>query len=73
MARHELVSSVTGVVFEVAAKVGDTVAQGDPIVVVESMKMEIPIAASANGRIAAIMVEAGQAVDEGQVVAVVES
>lgn len=73
MARHELVSSVTGVVFELGAKVGDIVAQGDPIVVVESMKMEIPIAALTGGRIAAIMVEAGQPVDEGQVVAILES
>ncbi len=73
MAKHEVASTVTGVVFELAVKSGDTVAQGDPIVIVESMKMEIPIVASCAGRVAEIMVEAGQPVDENQVVAVIDS
>ncbi|MDI1344963.1 MAG: acetyl-CoA carboxylase biotin carboxyl carrier protein subunit [Pseudolabrys sp.] len=73
MARQEVLSPVTGVVFELAVKVGDTVAQGDPIVIVESMKMEIPIVAPCAGRVAEIAIEAGQPVDESQVVAIIDS
>lgn len=71
MAEHEVVSSVTGVVFEVAAAEGAAVAAGDTLVVVESMKMEIPVVAPRAGRLARILVTAGDGVDEGQTVAVV--
>jgi biotin carboxyl carrier protein len=50
---------ITGVVFQIAAKPGDRVAAGDPVIVLESMKMEIPV-------------EGGQTVQEGEVVAVLE-
>jgi urea carboxylase len=72
MAQHEVVSSVTGVVFEVAVAEGATVAAGDTLVVVESMKMEIPVVAPCAGRVARILMAAGDGVDEGQAVAVVE-
>ncbi|MBB6307407.1 biotin/lipoyl-containing protein [Xanthobacter tagetidis] len=72
MAQHEVVSSVTGVVFEVAVAEGATVAAGDTLVVVESMKMEIPVVAPRAGRVARLLMAAGDGVDEGQVVAVVE-
>jgi biotin carboxyl carrier protein len=71
MAEHEVVSSVTGVVFEVTAAEGSAVAAGDTLVVVESMKMEIPVVAPRSGRLARILVAAGDGVDEGQTVAVV--
>ncbi len=72
MAQHEVVSSVTGVVFEVAVAEGGLVAAGDTLLVVESMKMEIPVAAPSAGRIARILVAAGDGVDEGQPVAIIE-
>lgn len=72
MAQHEVVSSVTGVVFEVAAAEGADVAAGDTLVVVESMKMEIPVTAPQAGRVARLLVAAGDGVDEGQPVAVIE-
>ncbi|GLI22565.1 biotin carboxyl carrier protein [Xanthobacter flavus] len=72
MAQHEVVSSVTGVVFEVAVEEAAAVAAGDTLVVVESMKMEIPIAAPRAGRIARVLVATGDSVDEGQPVAIIE-
>ncbi|MFG1360953.1 acyl-CoA carboxylase biotin carboxyl carrier protein subunit [Xanthobacter pseudotagetidis] len=72
MAQHDVVSSVTGVVFEVAAAEGAAVVACDTLVVVESMKMEIPLVAPRTGRVARILVAAGDGVDEGQTVAVVE-
>ena len=72
MAQHEVVSSVTGVVFEVAVEEATAVAAGDTLVVVESMKMEIPIAAPRAGRIARVLVATGDSVDEGQPVAIIE-
>ncbi len=47
---EEIKAHITGVVFQVAAKTGDRVAAGDPVVVLESMKMEIPVEAPAGGR-----------------------
>lgn len=72
MAQHDVVSSVTGVVFEVEVAEGGLVAAGDTLLVVESMKMEIPVAAPSAGRIARILVAAGDGVDEGQPVAIIE-
>jgi len=42
---EEIKAHITGVVFQVTAKVGDRVAAGDPVIVLESMKMEIPVEA----------------------------
>ncbi len=69
---EEIRAQITGVVFQVAAKRGDTVAEGDPVVVLESMKMEIPVEAPRAGAIKEIRVEEGQTVQEGDVVAVLE-
>ena len=49
--------------------VGDNVTSGDDIVILESMKMEIPIAADADGRIAEVLVNEGDFVNEGDVLA----
>ena len=54
-------------------EVGDEVAEEDPVVILESMKMEIPVGAPAAGRVAEILVEEGEAVEEGQEVAVIEA
>ena len=45
----------------------------DPVVILESMKMEIPVGAPSAGRVAEILVEEGEAVEEGQEVAVIEA
>ncbi len=63
---------ITGTVWKIEKQVGDEVAEGDIIVILESMKMEMPVEAPEDGKIAAIKVEEGQAVNEGDVVAVLE-
>jgi len=73
MSRIEVKSDVTGTVFQIEKAVGDTVREGDEILVLESMKMEIPAIAPAGGRVAEIPVAEGDAVEEGDVVAVIES
>lgn len=73
MAQHDVVSSVTGLVFQVALAPGAEVAPGDVILVVESMKMEIPVTAPCAGRLTGVLVAEGAPVDEGQQVAVIEA
>jgi biotin carboxyl carrier protein len=69
---EDVVAHITGVVFQIAANAGDSVAAGDPVIVLESMKMEIPVEAPRAGRVAAIKVAEGQTVQEGETVAVLE-
>ena len=64
--RSEMVANV----WKVVVKPGDTVASGDPLVILESMKMEIPVAAPADGTVAEVRVEEGAVVQEGDVIAV---
>lgn len=71
--REEIKAPITGVVFQVTAKPGDAVAAGDAVIVLESMKMEIPVEAPRAGAVAEILVAEGQAVHEGETVAVLES
>ncbi len=52
-------------VWRVRVAAGDQVAAGDELIVLESMKMEIPVYAPANGVVASVLVAEGQSVDEG--------
>jgi len=63
---------ITGVVFQVTARPGDRVQAGDPVIVLESMKMEIPVEAPRAGAVKEIRVQEGQTVQEGDAVAVLE-
>jgi acetyl-CoA carboxylase biotin carboxyl carrier protein len=56
---------ITGTVWKIEVAVGDTVEEGDTVVVLESMKMEMPVEAEDEGTVRAILVEEGQAVSEG--------
>jgi biotin carboxyl carrier protein len=69
---EDVKAHITGVVFQITSKPGDAVAEGDPVIVLESMKMEIPVEAPRAGRVQAITVEEGQTVQEGDTVAVLE-
>ena len=69
---EEIKAHITGVVFQVAAKAGDRVGAGDPVIVLESMKMEIPVEAPRAGVVKEISVQEGQTVQEGDTVAVLE-
>ena len=72
MAAIEVKSVVTGSVWKIVASVGQALAPGDEIMVLESMKMEIPVVAEDGGTLKEIRVAEGASVSEGQVVAVVE-
>jgi biotin carboxyl carrier protein len=69
---EEVKAHITGVVFQITSKPGDSVAAGDPVIVLESMKMEIPVEAPRAGRIKEIRVAEGQTVQEGETVAILE-
>jgi acetyl-CoA carboxylase biotin carboxyl carrier protein len=69
---EEVKAHITGVVFQISAKVGDAVAAGDPVIVLESMKMEIPVEAPTSGRLKQITVAEGQTVQEGDTIALLE-
>jgi biotin carboxyl carrier protein len=69
---EEVRAHITGVVFQVIAGVGSTVAAGDPILILESMKMEIPVEAPRAGVVRELRVAEGQTVQEGEVVATLD-
>ncbi len=73
MAAVPVLSEIPGTVFKIEAGVGDEVAEDDPVIILESMKMEIPVGAPRAGRVAEILVEEGEPVEEGQEVAVIEA
>ncbi len=69
---HKIRSEVTGSVWKVEVTVGQTVAEGDTLIVVESMKMEIPVTAPASGVIREVMVLEGDAVADDQVLVLLD-
>ena len=73
MARQDVESAVAGTVWQVEVAPGQQVSEGDVLLIIESMKMEIPVESPADGTVANVFVAAGDAVEEGQVVAVVDA
>lgn len=69
----EIAAHIAGTVWRIEVGVGDNVAEGDTLVILESMKMEMPLEAPAAGRVAELRCAEGQAVEEGQVLLVVET
>lgn len=65
----KVTASVPGKVFKVEASVGQAVKTGDTIIILEAMKMEIPVVAPQDGTIASIDVAVGAAVENGDVLA----
>mgnify|MGYP000964843647 CR=1 FL=1 len=64
----QVYADITGTVCKLEATVGQAVQEGDTLLIVESMKMEIPIAASAAGVVKAILVAEGDLVEDDTVV-----
>jgi acetyl-CoA carboxylase biotin carboxyl carrier protein len=67
-----VVAHISGTVFRIDAVHGHHVKEGDPVITIESMKMEMPVEAPKAGRIVELRVETGQFVNEGDIVALVE-
>jgi acetyl-CoA/propionyl-CoA carboxylase biotin carboxyl carrier protein len=68
----DLVAPMQGTILEVLVEPGASVDRGDPIVVLEAMKMETRISAPRAGKVTKVVVEAGQSVGSGQLVALIE-
>ena len=72
MAIINIKTEITGNIWKIEAKVGQTLAEGDTIMILESMKMEIPLVAMEPGCVVSILVAEGDVVKEGQDVLLVE-
>ncbi|MEH6942826.1 acetyl-CoA carboxylase biotin carboxyl carrier protein subunit [Bacillus sp. JJ722] len=68
----ELRASMAGSVWKILVKQGDTVTEGQDVVILESMKMEIPIAAESDGIVSSVKVNENDFVNEGDVLVTVE-
>ena len=68
----DIEAHITGTVWKIEVQVGDTVEEGDTVVVLESMKMEMPVEAEDEGAVKEILVEEGQSVSEGEPLVVLE-
>lgn len=67
---QKILADVTGTVWKIEVALNQSVAAGDTLLIVESMKMEIPISAPAAGVVREIFFAEGELVEDGQVVAV---
>lgn len=69
----EIAAHITGTVWKIETKVGAQVAEGETVVILESMKMEMPVESPVTGQVLEVRCTEGQAVEEGQVLVVVDS
>jgi acetyl-CoA carboxylase biotin carboxyl carrier protein len=68
----EVEAHITGTVWKIEVEVGDQIQEGDTVVILESMKMEMPVEAEDPGVVKDILVEEGQSVSEGDPLVVLE-
>jgi acetyl-CoA carboxylase biotin carboxyl carrier protein len=68
----EVEAHITGTVWKIECEVGDEVEEGDTVVILESMKMEMPVEAEDAGVVKEILCEEGQAVNEGDTLVILE-
>ena len=68
----EVEAHITGTVWKIEVEVGDNVEEGDTVVILESMKMEMPVEAEDPGVVKEIVCEEGQSVSEGDTLVVLE-
>ncbi|MCU0257673.1 MAG: acetyl-CoA carboxylase biotin carboxyl carrier protein subunit [Solirubrobacteraceae bacterium] len=61
----EIDAHVTGTVWKIECQVGDAVTAGDTVVILESMKLEMPVEAAGEGTVVEVLCEEGQAVNQG--------
>ena len=72
MAKIEVQSEITGTVWQIKVSPGDRVEAGDTLIVIESMKMEIPVIVEDGGVVKEILVKPSDPVAENQVVVILE-
>jgi acetyl-CoA carboxylase biotin carboxyl carrier protein len=68
----EVCAHITGTVWKIQVKEGDEVEEEQALVILESMKMEMPVEAPQKGRVSKVVAAEGQAVEEGDVLVVLE-
>jgi len=68
----DVLAHITGTVWKIEVDVGDTVQEGDTVVILESMKMEMPVEAEDPGTVKEILCKEGQSVSEGDSLVVLE-
>ena len=68
----EVEAHITGTVWKIECQVGEQIAEGDTVVILESMKMEMPVEAEDSGTVTEIRCEEGQAVNEGDTLVVLD-
>jgi acetyl-CoA carboxylase biotin carboxyl carrier protein len=73
VAIERVLSEIPGQVIRIEVNVGDRVAEDDPILFIESMKMEIPVSSSQGGVVKEVLVARGDAVTEGMLLALLET
>jgi acetyl-CoA carboxylase biotin carboxyl carrier protein len=73
MGKLEAKSEVSGSVWKIEVELGQKVAEGDILVLIESMKMEIPVVVETAGTVASILVAEGEAITEGQSVVILDT
>lgn len=69
MSMIELKADITGNIWKIVKTVGDNVAEDEPVMIMESMKMEIPVTSTEAGVLMELCVSEGQTVENGSVVA----
>jgi acetyl-CoA carboxylase biotin carboxyl carrier protein len=68
----DIEAHITGTVWKIEVEVGQAIAEGDTVAILESMKMEMPVEAEDEGTVKEIVVSEGQAVSEGDTLIVLE-
>jgi len=68
----DIEAHITGTVWKIECQIGDAIEEGDTVVILESMKMEMPVEAEDAGTVSEILCEEGQAVNEGDTLVVLE-
>lgn len=63
---------MAGTVVEVLVAVGDSVSSGQDVIIIESMKMQLPVTSEVEGKVTAVKIAAGDFVNEGDVIVVLE-
>lgn len=73
MPELEVKATIAGSVWKIVTAVGDTVAEDAPLMILESMKMEIPLTAPEDGTVVAFRVAAGDSIAEGDVAVILRT